>query len=36
MLAVGTLAKLSAGGAEILVDTADVLGALCCDALKEH
>lgn len=31
MLAVGTLALLAA---EILVDTADVLGALCCDALK--
>jgi histidine ammonia-lyase len=31
MLAVGTLALLAA---EILLDTADVLGALCCDALK--
>jgi histidine ammonia-lyase len=31
MLAVGTLALLSA---ETLVDTADVLGGLCCDALK--
>jgi histidine ammonia-lyase len=31
MLSVGTLALLAA---EILVDTADVLGALCCDALK--
>jgi histidine ammonia-lyase len=31
MLAVGTLSLLAA---EILVDTADVLGALCCDALK--
>jgi histidine ammonia-lyase len=31
MLAVGTLALL---GAETLVDTADVLGGLCCDALK--
>jgi histidine ammonia-lyase len=31
MLAVGTLALLAA---EILVDSADVLGALCCDALK--
>ena len=31
MLAVGTLALLAA---ETLVDTADVLGALCCDALK--
>ena len=31
MLAVGTLALL---GAEILVDSADVLGGLCCDALK--
>ena len=31
MLAVGTLALLAA---EILVDTADVLGGLCCDALK--
>jgi histidine ammonia-lyase len=31
MLAVGTLALLAA---EILVDSADVLGGLCCDALK--
>jgi len=31
MLAVGTLALLAA---ETLVDTADVLGGLCCDALK--
>jgi len=31
MLALGTLALLSA---ETLVDTADVLGGLCCDALK--
>ena len=31
MLAVGSLALLDA---EILVDTADVLGGLCCDALK--
>ena len=31
MLAVGTLAVLAA---ETLVDTADVLGGLCCDALK--
>jgi histidine ammonia-lyase len=31
MLAVGTLALLTA---EILVDSADVLGGLCCDALK--
>ena len=31
MLAVGTLALLAA---EILVDTADVMGGLCCDALK--
>ena len=31
MLAVGTLALLAT---EILVDTADVLGGLCCDALK--
>jgi histidine ammonia-lyase len=31
MLAVGTLALLSA---ETMVDTADVLGGLCCDALK--
>jgi histidine ammonia-lyase len=31
MLAVGTLAMLAA---EILVDSADVLGGLCCDALK--
>jgi histidine ammonia-lyase len=31
MLAVGTLALL---GAETLVDSADVLGGLCCDALK--
>jgi histidine ammonia-lyase len=31
MLAVGTLALLAA---EMLVDTADVLGGLCCDALK--
>src|SRR5690349_12276620 len=31
MLAVGTLAILAA---ETLVDTADVLGGLCCDALK--
>jgi histidine ammonia-lyase len=31
MLAVGTLAVLAA---DILVDTADVLGGLCCDALK--
>jgi histidine ammonia-lyase len=31
MLAMGTLALL---GAEILVDSADVLGGLCCDALK--
>jgi histidine ammonia-lyase len=31
MLAVGTLALLAA---EILVDTADVVGGLCCDALK--
>jgi len=31
MLAVGTLALLAA---EILVDTADVLGGLCCDALR--
>ena len=31
MLAVGTLSLLAA---EILVDTADVLGGLCCDALK--
>src|SRR5437868_12970067 len=31
MLAVGTLALLAS---EILVDTADVLGGLCCDALK--
>jgi histidine ammonia-lyase len=31
MLAVGTLALL---GAEVLVDSADVLGGLCCDALK--
>lgn len=31
MLAVGSLALLEA---EILVDTADVLGGLCCDALK--
>jgi histidine ammonia-lyase len=31
MLAVGTLALLAA---EILVDTADVLGGLCCDALQ--
>jgi histidine ammonia-lyase len=31
MLAVGTLALLDA---EILVDSADVLGGLCCDALK--
>ena len=31
MLALGTLALLAA---EVLVDTADVLGGLCCDALK--
>ena len=31
MLAVGTLSLLAA---EILVDTADVIGGLCCDALK--
>ncbi len=31
MLAIGTLALLAA---EILVDSADVLGGLCCDALK--
>jgi histidine ammonia-lyase len=31
MLAVGTLALLAA---EVLVDSADVLGGLCCDALK--
>jgi histidine ammonia-lyase len=31
MLAVGTLAQLAA---EMLVDSADVLGGLCCDALK--